>query len=102
MTTGGAPDPLSQRHFGGDAPENRTGLAEARLDERSKTLSQTFDEAERSKLLGEIQDIIIAEKAYLVRLGFTRARAIVGRRCQNYEPSPQLHHITFATKPDGN
>lgn len=100
LTTGGAPDPILQRYFLSDSEENRTGINDPKLDEKIKLLSRIFDAGERQKLLEEIQDIIIAEKAYLVRLGFTRARAIVGKRLKNYEPSPQLHHITFETKPD--
>lgn len=100
ITTGGAPDPILQRYFLSDSEENRTGIADAKLDEKIKTLSRTFDETERTKLLHEIQDIIISEKAYLVRLGFTRARAIVGKRFRNYKPSPQLLHVTFETKAD--
>lgn len=100
VTTGGAPDPILKRYFLSNSEENRTGINDKQLDEKIITLSQTFDEAERTKLLHEIQDIIILEKNYLVRLGFTRARAIVGKRFRNYKPSPQLHHITFETKPD--
>lgn len=100
VTTGGAPDPILQRYFLSTSEENRTGIKDQQLDEKIKTLSQTFDETERIKLLHEIQDIIISEKNYLVRLGFTRARAIVGKRFKKYKPSPQLHHITFETKPD--
>ncbi len=100
LTTGGAPDPILQRYYASDSEENRSGIADAKLDEKIKTLSQTFDETERNKILGEIQDIIITEKAYLVRLGFSRAKAIVGKRFKNYEPSPQMFHITFETKAD--
>lgn len=100
LSTGGAPDPILQRYFLSDSEENRSGIADAKLDEKIKTLSQTFDETERNKILGEIQDIIITEKAYLVRLGFSRAKAIIGKRFKNYEPSPQMFHITFETKAD--
>jgi peptide/nickel transport system substrate-binding protein len=100
LTTGGAPDPILQRYFLSDSEENHSGISDAKLDERIKTLSQTFDETERNKILGEIQDIIITEKAYLVRLGFSRSKAVVGKRFKNYEPSPQMFHITFETNAD--
>lgn len=100
LTTGGAPDPILQRYFLSDSEENHSGISDEKLDERIKTLSRTFDETERNKLLGEIQDIIISEKAYLVRLGFTRARAVAGKRFKDYQPSPQMFHITFETKAD--
>lgn len=100
ITTGGAPDPILQRYFFSRSEENRAGIADARLDRLIETLSRTFDEIERKRILSEIQDLIIVEKAYLVRLGFTRARAIVGERFADYQPSPQLRHVTFETKPD--
>ncbi|MBC7798688.1 MAG: hypothetical protein H7Z37_17605 [Pyrinomonadaceae bacterium] len=100
LTTGGAPDPVLQRYFVSSSEENRSGIVDAELDELIKKLSRTFDENERREILGKIQDVIIVEKAYLVRLGFTRAKAIVGKRFQNFQPSPQLHHITFDTKAD--
>ncbi len=100
LTTGGATDPILQRYYASDSEENHSGISDAELDERIKTLSRTFDETERNKILGEIQDIIITEKAYLVRLGFSRSKAVVGKRFKNYQPSPQMFHITFETKAD--
>lgn len=100
LTTGGAADPILQRYFLSDSEENHTGIADAKLDEKIKTLSQTFDESERNKLLGEIQDYLIVEKSYFVRIGFSRSRAVVSPRFRNYQPSPQMFHVTFETKAD--
>lgn len=100
VSTGGSPDAVLQRYFVSNSKENYFGFDDEKLDEKIKLLNRTFSEVERKKLLGEIQEIIIAEKSYLVRLGFTRARAIVGKRFKTYQPSPQLHHITFETKAD--
>ncbi len=100
LTTGGAPDPILQRYYLSISEENHSGIADEKLDERIKTLSQTFDENERNKILGEIQDIIISDKAYLVRLGFSRSKAVVGKRFKNYQPSPQMFHISIETNAD--
>jgi peptide/nickel transport system substrate-binding protein len=99
VTTGGAPDPILRDYLRTGAVENYGGVADAELDGLIDELGRTFEPARRAELLARIQQIVIAEKAYQVRMVFTRARAVVGRAYRNYVPSPALHHVTYDTRP---
>ncbi|MEJ7578393.1 MAG: ABC transporter substrate-binding protein [Pyrinomonadaceae bacterium] len=99
ITTGGAPDSSLREHLTTDAEANYGAVKDQELDNLIDELSHTFDRVRRANLLARIQGIVIAEKAYEVRPVFTRSRCIVGRRYRNYRPSPQLHHVTYATRP---
>ena len=101
VTTGGAPDPILSDCFRTGAEENYGGVADSELDELIGELGRTFDLARRIELLTRIQEIVIAQKAYGVRLVFTRSKAVVGRAYRGYRPSPALHHVTYDTRPDG-
>lgn len=100
VTTGGAPDPFLREPLTSKGERNFGGIHDAELDKLVNELSRTFDSQQRASLLARIQQIVIAERAYEVRPVFMRARVVVGRRWQSYQPSPQLHHITYETRPD--
>lgn len=100
VTTGGAPDPFLRDHLHSRGERNFGGLNDAELDRLLDELGSTFDEARRTETLKRIQQIVVAEKVYEVRPVFLRSRVVVGKRWRGYQPSPQLHHITWETKPD--
>lgn len=100
VTTGGAPDPFLRDHLHSRGERNFGGVNDAELDRLLDQLSSTFDEARRAEILKRIQQIVIAEKVYEVRPVFLRSRVVVGKHWRGYQPSPQLHHITWETKPD--
>ena len=99
LTSGGAPDSALQEYLTTNGEKNYGGATDSELDNLVETLSRTFDAEKRNAQLQRIQQIVIAEKAFEVRPVFTRSRVVVGKRFQNYKPSPRLHHITFDTKP---
>jgi peptide/nickel transport system substrate-binding protein len=100
VTTGGAPDPFLRDLLTSKGERNFGGVHDAELDKLVHELSRTFEPQQRASLLARIQQIVIAERAYEVRPVFLRTRIVVGRHWQNYPPSPQLHHITYETRPD--
>lgn len=100
VTTGGAPDPFLREHLHSRGERNFGGVNDAELDQLLDQLSSTFDDARRAEILQRIQRIVIAERAYEVRPVFLRARVVVGGRWRGYQPSPQLHHLTWETQPD--
>ena len=100
VTTGGAPDPFLREPLTSKGERNFGGVNDAELDRLVKELSLTFDPPHRAALLARLQQIVIAERVYEVRPVFMRSRVVVGRRWQNYQPSPQLHHITYETRSD--
>lgn len=99
-TNGGTPEPLLREFLTTNGEKNYGGISDAELDNLVETLSKTFDQTKRNKLLQRIQQIVIAEKAYEIRPVFSRSKVVVGQKFKNYKPSPHLHHITFETKPD--
>jgi peptide/nickel transport system substrate-binding protein len=101
VTTGGAPDPILSDYLRATAEQNYGGVADAELDKLIDELGRTFDMTRRAELLARIQQIVIADKAYEIRVVFTRSRAVVGRAYHNYKPSPTLHHVTYETRPSG-
>lgn len=99
VTTGGAPDPMLSDYLRTNAARNFGGVADTELDGLIDELSRTFDATRRAELLARIQQVVIVEKAYEVRLVFTRSKAVVGRAFRNYAPSPTLKHVTYETRP---
>lgn len=99
VTTGGAPDPFLREHLHSRGERNFGGVNDAELDRLLDELGGTFEETRRNEILRRIQQIVIAEKVYEVRPVFLRSRVVVGKRWRDYKPSPQLHHITWETKP---
>ena len=102
LSSGGAPDPSLREHFATGGERNFGGISDAELDRLIEELSRSFDAAKRMELLKRIQQIVIEEKAYEARPVFVRSRVIVGKNYLDYKPSPQLHHVTYDTKPFGN
>ena len=100
VTTGGAPDSFLREPLTSQGERNFGGVNDAELDRLVNELSLTFDPQHRKDLLARIQQIVIAERVYEIRPVFMRSRVVVGRRWQHYQPSPQLHHITYETRPD--
>lgn len=100
VTTGGAPEPFLRAPLTSKGERNYGGVNDSELDRLVDELSHTFETARRSALLARIQEIVIAERVYEVRPVFLRSRVVVGRRWRDYQPSPQLHHITYETRPD--
>lgn len=98
VSTGGAPEPFLREPLTSNGERNFGGVSDAELDRLVNELSRTFDAQRRHELLARIQQIVMVEKVYEVRPVFLRARAVVGKRWRNYQPSPQLHHVTFTTK----
>lgn len=98
VTTGGAPDPLLHEYLTTTGENNFGGINDSELNKLIDELGQTFDSSRRHELLARIQQIVIAERAYEVRPVFSRSRVVVGRRFRDYQPSPQLHYITYATR----
>jgi peptide/nickel transport system substrate-binding protein len=100
VTTGGAPDPFLHESLTSRGERNYGGVNDPELDAMVDELGRSFNAARRALLLGRIQQIVIAERVYEVRPVFLRPRVVVGRRWRTYQPSPQLHHITYETRPD--
>lgn len=100
VTTGGAPDPFLRDHLHSRGERNYGGVNDAELDRLLDELGGAFDEARRNEILRRVQQVVIAEKVYEVRPVFLRSRVVVGKRWRGYQASPQLHHITWETKPD--
>jgi len=100
VTTGGAPEPFLREPLTSKGERNYGGVNDAELDRLVDELSRTFEPVRRSALLARIQQIVIAERVYEIRPVFLRSRAVVGRRWRGYQPSSQLHHITYETRPD--
>jgi peptide/nickel transport system substrate-binding protein len=100
VTTGGAPDSFLREPLTTQGERNFGGVNDAEVDRLVNELGLTFDPNHRASLLARLQQIIIAERVYEVRPVFMRSRVVVGRRWQRYQPSPQLHHITYETRPD--
>jgi peptide/nickel transport system substrate-binding protein len=100
VTTGGAPETFLREPLTSKGERNYGGMNDAELDRLVDELSHTFETKRRAALLARIQEIVISERVYEVRPVFLRARAVVGRRWRGYEPSPQLHHITYETRPN--
>ncbi|MDQ3009519.1 MAG: ABC transporter substrate-binding protein [Acidobacteriota bacterium] len=100
VTTGGAPDPFLREHLYSRGERNFGGVSDTELDRLLNELSSTFDEESRNEILRRLQQILMVEKIYEVRPVFLRSRAVVGKRWRHYQPSPQLHHITWETKSD--
>lgn len=100
VTTGGAPDPFLREHLHSKGERNFGGVNDAELDRLLDELGSAFDEARRNEILRRVQQIVIAERVYEARPVFLRARVVVGKRWRGYRPSPQLHHITWETRPD--
>jgi peptide/nickel transport system substrate-binding protein len=101
VTTGGAPDPFLRELLTSAGARNCSGINDPELDTIIHELNCTFAPTQRQSLLARLQQIIIAERVYEVRPVFMRSRVVVGRRWQSYQPSPQLHHITYETRADG-
>jgi peptide/nickel transport system substrate-binding protein len=99
VTTGGAPDPVLREHLHSRGERNFGGVNDAEIDRLLDELGSTFEEARRNEILRRIQQIVMVEKVYEVRPVFLRSRVVVGKRWRDYKPSPQLHHITWETKP---
>ena len=99
VTTGGSPGPFLSGNLTTTGENNYSGISDAELDNLIDELNHTFDAARRDELLRLIQQIVIVEKTYEVRPVFSRARVVVGRNFRDYKPSPQLHHVTYATRP---
>lgn len=97
VTNGGSPDAVLQESFTAKGTSNFGGVTDAELESLIQTLSETFETDKRKELLNKIQQIVIAEKAYEVRLVWNRSRAVVSKKFSKYNPSPRLHHVTFAT-----
>jgi peptide/nickel transport system substrate-binding protein len=100
VTTGGAPEPFLREPLTSKGERNCGGVNDAELDRLVEELSRTFETKRRAALLARIQEIVIVERVYEVRPVFLRSRVVVGRRWRGYQPSPQLHHITYETRPD--
>lgn len=100
LSNGGAPDSLLREYLTAKGASNFGGVSDRELDNLIETLSRTFEKEKRNEILRRIQQIVIAEKAFEIRPAFSRSRVVVGKRYKNYNPSPRLHHVTFATKPD--
>lgn len=74
-----APDPILSDYLRVTTEQNYGGVADVELDKLIDELGRTFDMTRRAELLARIQQIVIADKAYEVRVVFTRSRAVVGR-----------------------
>ncbi|MDX2034290.1 MAG: ABC transporter substrate-binding protein [Blastocatellia bacterium] len=98
VTTGGAPDPFLREHLHSGGERNFGGVRDAELDWLLDELGAAFASGRRTEILRRIQQIVIEEKAYEVRPVFLRARVVAGARWRGYQPSPQLHHLTWETK----
>lgn len=98
VTTGGAPDAFLREQLHSRGERNFGGVNDAALDQLLDELGVTFDEKRRNELLKRIQQIVIVEGAYEVRPVFLRTRTVVSARWRSYQPSPQLHHVTWQTK----
>jgi len=99
VTTGGSPDSHLTGNLTTTGEHNHSGISDLELDKTVDELGRTFDTSKRHELLARIQQIVIVEKAYEVRPVFARSRVVVGRNFRDYQPSPQLHHVIYETRP---
>ena len=100
VTTGGAPEPFLRELLATGGARNYGGVSDAELNRLFSELGRTFEPQRRNELLARIQQLVMVEQVYEVRPVFLRSRAVVGRRWRTYQPSPQLQHVTFETRPD--
>ncbi len=97
ISGGGAPQLHRYIHSKGDC--NYGGINDPELDALIDKLDVTFDVDKRTKLLQNIQRIIIEENGCQFFVANKLFPALVSAAYRDYLPSHNWQHVTFKTKP---
>jgi peptide/nickel transport system substrate-binding protein len=90
---------IVQNYLTSDGAYNFGGIADPEVDAIAADLLTTFDEDQRHDLLRELQDIVIAQKAYSVVVAEKSRPAIVSDEWADYKPSVNYVDVDWQTAP---
>lgn len=95
----GAPEPFLRRYLAAGGDRNYGGVSDPTLDALTGQLRATFDDAPRAELLARIQQIVIADQAYIGVIAVKRFPVVAAPAWRGYRPSTSLNHVTADTRP---
>lgn len=88
------------RYVGCDGDRNYAGYCNTRAQELIEALNITVDEAARTELLREIQQIVTIDDPYVFNLTLLKERALVSDAWSQYVPAVAWNHVKWDTAPN--
>lgn len=82
-----------------DGARNEAGIADPEIDRLADEMSKTFDQQRLYDLLRDLQEVMIAEKAYTVMPAAKPRAVVVSDAWRDYEVSPHYMFVDWQTAP---